>query len=246
MTNSIDLIRGNDGTNLASTPTVTSLRTAGSTTLAVNTVTGLPASFIAEMGTPNLVTGLIGNGVVFRGHTSSGQIVIDAIAAGYTDAGSAVNDIIVLKPTAEWSNNIANVLAVAHNDDGSLNATAASEIKAVFGADTNFRLIPRSTSTTSTATLAPNIDSDNIYDITAQAVALAISAPTGTPNPDDIIVIRLKDNGTSQTITWDSAYTNVSGLDSLTATTLGKWHTIGIMWQATAAKWQIVSISTEA
>lgn len=127
MTNSINLIRGNNGTNLASSPTVTTLRAPGSTTILVNTVTGLPASFIAEMGTPDLVTGLITNGVVFRGHVSSTTLIIDEIGVGYTDAGSAVNDIIVLKPTAEWANNIANVLAVSFNDDGTPNIAPATD-----------------------------------------------------------------------------------------------------------------------
>lgn len=110
MTNSIGMIRGNNGINLASSPAVTTLRTSGSTTILVNTVTGLPASFIAEMGTPDLVTGLISNGVVFKGHIVSNNIIIDEIGVGYTDNGSAVNDIIVLKPTAEWANNIADAI----------------------------------------------------------------------------------------------------------------------------------------
>lgn len=110
MTNSIDLIRGNDGANLASSPRITTIRSPGSTTILVDTVAGLPASFIAEMGTPDLVTGLITNGVVFRGHTGTGEVIIDDIGAGYADAGSAVNDVIVLKPTAEWANNIADAI----------------------------------------------------------------------------------------------------------------------------------------
>lgn len=113
ITDLIDLIRGNNGINLAASPTITTLRAPGSTTILVNTITGLPDSFIAEMGTPDLVTGLITNGVVFRGHPGTGQIIIDDIGVGYADAGSAANDVIVLKPTAEWANNIADILANA-------------------------------------------------------------------------------------------------------------------------------------
>lgn len=129
MTNSINLIRGNNGTNLAASPTITTLRSPGSTTILVNTTTGLPASFVAEMGALDLATGLIINGVVFRGHPATGEVIIDQIAAGYTDAGSAANDVIVLKPTAEWANNIANTLAVSHNDDGTLKSDVVTTAK---------------------------------------------------------------------------------------------------------------------
>jgi hypothetical protein len=140
MTNSIDLIRANNGANLASSPRITALRSAGSTTIAVTTVTGLPASFIAEMGTPDLVTGLISNGVVFRGHVSTDEIIIDEIGVGYTDTGSAVNDIVVLKPTAEWANNIADTLEVSHNDDGTLKSDIVTgvELAAANGEVINF------------------------------------------------------------------------------------------------------------
>jgi len=126
--NSIKLIRANDDENLASSPKITELRSPGSTTIKVNTVTGLPDYFISEMGTPDLVTNLITNGIVFRGHILDNDIIIDDIAVGYTDAGSAVNDVIVLKPTAEWAKNIADILDESHNDDGSLKESVINQI----------------------------------------------------------------------------------------------------------------------
>ena len=244
MTNSIDLIRGNDGASLASSPTVTDLRAPGSTTILVNTVTGLPNSFIAEMGTPDLVTSLITNGVVFRGHVLSDEIIIDDIAAGYTDAGSAVNDIIVLKPTAEWSNNIADTLAVSHNDDGTLNNTAAETIKTSISDSTDFRIRARTSVIDSIATLTPNIDTYNIYDVTAQAASLVIANPTGDVSNADVLVFRIKDNGTSRAISYGNEYENISGLDLITATVASKTSVIGAIYNYTTGKWQIVSLST--
>ena len=95
MTKSVALIRANNGTNKASSPVITAARSIGATTIVVNTVVGIPSSFIAVMGTPNLTTGIIANGVVFRGHINSGNLVIDQFATGYVDAGSAANDIVV-------------------------------------------------------------------------------------------------------------------------------------------------------
>lgn len=245
MTNSINLIRANNGVNLASSPTVTTIRSPGSTTISVNTVTGLPSSFIAEMGTPNLTTGLISNGVVFKGHVSSSSIVIDSIAAGYTDNGSAVNDVIVLKPTSAWANNIADTLSVSHNDDGTLNSTAVGTVKTAISSATDFRTRVRQSSAASVATLTANIDNYNLYDLTAQAVDLTLANPTGTPVNGDIIIYRIKGSG-AHAINYGTAFDNVSGLDSITTTTDGKLSIIGTMWNSATSKWEIVSLSTGA
>lgn len=136
------------------------------------------------------------------------------------------------------------------NDDGTLNTDATTittaAAKTAIAADTNFRTKPRVSNATTTATLTPNINSYNHYYLTAQASALTIANPTGTPNNGDIIIIEIKDNATARAITYGTAYTNISGLDALTTTTISKWSVLGIRYNSTAAKWQILSISTEA
>lgn len=97
-------------------------------------------------------------------------------------------------------------------------------------------------SITSGATITP---STNIYSITAQAVGATFAVPSGTATDGKVLVIRLKDNGTTQTVAWNAIYTNVSGLDMLTATIASKWHIICCMYSTAAVKWQIVSISSE-
>lgn len=100
--------------------------------------------------------------------------------------------------------------------------------------------------TTSLATLTPNIDDYSIYELSAQAEALTVAAPTGTPIDKDILIFFIKDNGTTRAITWNASFTNISGLDSLADTVAGKWHTVGAVYNAGLTKWQIVSITTEA
>lgn len=106
----IDLIRASDGTGDAAVATFISPRTPGATTCAVDGVTGFPDTFIATSGTPNATTGIIeSNILVFEGHLSGGNIVIDTFAPGYTDTeGNAVGDIIVIKPTTLWSDTVAD------------------------------------------------------------------------------------------------------------------------------------------
>lgn len=134
MTQSIKRIKASDGTGNASTPTVTLIRSAGATTLKVNTIAGIYAGaegFYAIMGTPHTfvdpVTGETiteiseASAVEFQGHINVSDIIIDTIMPGYTDAGSKVGDIVIIRPTTGWANNVSDVLAIAHNDDGTIN-----------------------------------------------------------------------------------------------------------------------------
>lgn len=245
---SIQKIRAGDGTGPAAKATFTSPRAISSTTINVDSVSHWPSTFIAATGTPDLVTGRITSATlqVFYGHLSGTQIIIDSFAAGYSDKGNSSGDVVLLKPTTAWVKEVGDILDVSLNDDGTLNSAALTQVENAVEASTNFRPKPRISATTSTATLTPNIDSYNIYELSAQAADLTIAAPTGTPNNGDVIVIRLKDNGTSRALTWNAAYTNISGLDQVTATTISKWHVFGIMYNAGLTKWQILSISTEA
>lgn len=125
---SIKLLRASDGTGSASVATVQSVRSAGATTLVVDTVENIPAYFMASMGTPHTFTDPVtsetitviseATAVDFKGHVNSTNLEIDGIAPGFTDAGSAVGDIVIIKPTTEWADELADILDVSHNDDG--------------------------------------------------------------------------------------------------------------------------------
>lgn len=242
MAKSVALIRANNGTNRASSPVITSARSIGATTIVVNTVAGLPASFIAVTGTPNLTTGLIANGVVFRGHLNSGNIVIDQFATGYVDAGSAANDVVILKPTAEWSNNIADILSTCLNDDGTLNSAAFASILNAGLTAQNLRYQPRLSSSASGATLTPNVDTANYYRYTALAANLTIANHTGTPLDGEGLLIDITDNGTTRTLTWGTDYTvnSIYGLTLPTTTVVGKRHFITFVWDSTLSKYVAV------
>lgn len=245
MTPDLELINASDGNGEAVKASVTQIRAANSTTLKVDSILNWPAKFIATTGTllpdntldPSTV-------LVFAGHLSGSDIVIDEIAPGYIDNGSSVADIVVLKPTTYWADNIQALLAVSFDTDGTFNSNGLDAI-ATGLATKEVRTKPRISVAESTATLTPNIDTDNIYELSAQAQALTIANPTGTPNDGDVLIIRLKDNGATRAITYGDAYVNISGLDNLTATVAGKWHVIGALWNAGVSKWQIVSITTE-
>lgn len=97
---------------------------------------------------------------------------------------------------------------------------------------------------TDTSTFTPGWD-DSGGDITALAQAVTIAAPAGTPTNEQRLIIRIKDNGTSRAITWNAIYA-AAGATLPTATTISKWHTIGLIYNSTAVKWQCVAAVVEA
>lgn len=130
---SIELIKGSDGSGNANVATVQNSRSPGASTIIVDTVLGINgAGFAGSMGTPHTFTDPVtsetitviseATAVDFTGHVDGSNLEIDDIAPGYTDLGSEVGDIVVIRPTTQYADNLASVLEVAHEDDGTLNA----------------------------------------------------------------------------------------------------------------------------
>jgi hypothetical protein len=60
------------------------------------------------------------------------------------------------------------------------------------------------------------------------------------------MIIRIKDNGTAQSLSFAAGYSNVSGLSTPTATVAGKLLTIGAMYNSATSKWEIQGINQSA
>lgn len=99
---------------------------------------------------------------------------------------------------------------------------------------------PRVTSTASTATLTPDVDTTDIAALTAQAAGLTIAAPTGTPVDGQQLTIRVRDNGTSRSLTWNAAYDAFASGQLVTSTTISKTHYWVFAWNAATTKWELV------
>lgn len=131
---SINRIKASDGSGNADVATVQSTRSPGSSTIAVDTVDGIPAEFMGSMGTPHTFTDPVTSETItviseatcvdFSGHVDGTNLEIDDIATGQTDLGSAVGDIIIIRPTTQWGDNVAEVLEVAHEDNGEIKPNA--------------------------------------------------------------------------------------------------------------------------
>jgi hypothetical protein len=109
---------------------------------------------------------------------------------------------------------------------------------------TNKRITPRVTAITSNATWSPSADTDDVYEITAQAAAVTtISNPSGTPVDMQKLMIRVKDNGTARALTWSgSQWRASSDLALPTTTILSKTLYMGFIFNSADTKWDLVAL----
>lgn len=110
---------------------------------------------------------------------------------------------------------------------------------------TNKRITPRVSSTASASSVTPDISSYDVYAFTALAANLTINAPTGSPADGEKITLRILDNGTSRTLTWNGTYTAI-GVTLPTSTTANKTVYIGCVYNAANTRWDVIAVTTQA
>ncbi len=110
---------------------------------------------------------------------------------------------------------------------------------------TNKRITPRVSSTASASSVTPDISAYDVYAFTALAANLTISAPTGSPSDGEKITLRILDNGTSRTLTWNATYTAI-GVTLPTSTTANKTVYIGCVYNAANTRWDVIAVTTQA
>lgn len=97
---------------------------------------------------------------------------------------------------------------------------------------------------TSSATVTAT-DSNDLVTITAQAEALTLANPTGTPTEGQPLMFRIKDNGTARAITYGAQFRAI-GVTLPTTTTISKTTYLGCVYNSTDTKWDVVGVNTEA
>ena len=110
---------------------------------------------------------------------------------------------------------------------------------------TNKRITRRVTTLASAATLTPDGDLSDQVIVTALATNATIAAPTGTPTDWQRLVLRLKDNGTARTLTWNSIYRAV-WVTLPSTTVISKTVYLWFIYNLTDTKWDCVAVSQEA
>jgi hypothetical protein len=104
--------------------------------------------------------------------------------------------------------------------------------------------IPVVQSVVSAATVTP-VATNDIVVITAQAVGLTLANPTGTWVQGQALMIRIKDDGSARTIAYDTKYRAI-GVTLPTTTTASKTTYLGVIYNATDDKFDVMGVTTEA
>ena len=99
-------------------------------------------------------------------------------------------------------------------------------------------------SVTSSATVTP-VSTNDLVKITAQATGLTLANPTGTFTEGQALMIRIKDNGTARTIAFDTNYRAI-GVTLPTTTVISKTMYLGIIYNSTDAKFDIIGYNIQA
>lgn len=104
-------LKASDGTGEAALAHVTLARSIAGTTLEVDSVDNWPTEFICTTG-ELLPSGLLDPASMtqFKGHLSSGDIIIDSFEAGYADAGNTTDEVAIIKQTTGWADLVAEAL----------------------------------------------------------------------------------------------------------------------------------------
>jgi nitrogen fixation protein len=190
-------------------------------------------------------------------NSTSGNISID-----YTNGQSASSSTKGFLTAGDWSTFDGKVNTGAITGSGLTMATsrllgrttassgAVEEITVGSGLSLTggtLSTAPSVQSVASATTVTPTFAND-LVKITAQTVALTLAAPTGTAIDGKDLVIRIKDNGSAQTITWTSGtggYRAI-GVTLPTTTTAGKTTYVGLIYNSDDSVWDAIGVTTQA
>jgi hypothetical protein len=103
---------------------------------------------------------------------------------------------------------------------------------------------PRIQSVSSASTVTPTFSNDQV-NITALAAACQLLNPTGTAIPAFGLVVRIKDNGTARALTYDTQYRAI-GVTLPSTTVISKTLYLGMIYNSTDTKWDVVAVAQEA
>ena len=109
---------------------------------------------------------------------------------------------------------------------------------------TNKRIQKRVSSTTSAASLTPDISAADFYEYTALAAGLTISNPTGSPVNGELLNFRLQDNGTGRALTWGAQFRSMTATLP-TTTVANKTHRVLCEWNSGDSTWDCLAVSAQ-
>ena len=186
--------------------------------------------------------------IPFSEVTSPSEANIDALyntVRGYIDvaAGGGTDTNAVHVNVANEITAITEKTSVDNQDEFIIEDSGASFVKKSIKRKNIVK--PIVNTTTTTATLTPNIDEYEQEDVTDLASAMTIAAPTGTPSTGMKLLFRITDDGTNRALTWNVIYRAI-GVTLPSTTTANKILYVGCIYDEAGSKWDVVAVKEEA
>ena len=182
--------------------------------------------------------------------TTSDILLIEDAADSNNKKKITIGDIPASTDSTAIHNNVANEITaitekttVANIDEFIIEDSGASFVKKSIKRKAIIN--PISVTTASTATLTVDSDVNDFVVLTAQAEALTIAVPTGTPVEGQKLIIRLKDDGSARGITFNAIFRAI-GITLPTTTVASKITYLGLVYNSTDTKWDVIATKTEA
>lgn len=207
---------------------------------------GSDFEFVASLDISKLsgVLAAANGGTGLSSGTSGGVLYFSGTTTIASSAALAANELVigggagVAPSTTTTGTGVVTALGNAANATGGFPTTNGAATL------TNKRIDPRVSSTASASSVTPDISSFDQYAFTALAAGLTINAPTGTPVDGNKLLFRIRDNGTSRTLTWNATYTAI-GATLPTATVANKTTYVGCIYNAANTRWDVVAVTTQ-
>ena len=213
--------------------------------------------FVANSATSSFLigsdTGSLGVTTILGGGLSIKNQGAQSYARFYCEASNAHYTELKAQPHALFSGNPVVLLPNYDLDftkpkfEASITASADVSASAFIGDGSQLTGIVNTSETTATAgaTLTINVDNVTFSAVTAQDESLTIAAPTGTAVNSQKLIIRLKDDGTGRSITYNSIFRAI-GVTLPTTTTASKTLYLGCIYNDADTKWDVVAVTEEA
>ena len=175
--------------------------------------------------------------------------VINQLPADWNQTSDTSVDYIKNKPTISGINTgdetLSSIQTKLVSSDNLIEGTTNLYYTTTRSAAKQDKQVLTSTANTSSLTVAVGSTGTTTQSsVTALATGLTINAPTGTPIDGQKLTIRIKDNGTSQTLSFNPIF-RAFGAALPVATTISKVSYIGSIYNASDSAWDVVSVTTQ-
>ncbi|HEY5668150.1 MAG TPA: right-handed parallel beta-helix repeat-containing protein, partial [Candidatus Saccharimonadales bacterium] len=207
-----------------------------------------PGGIALAAGVYTRITGtLVGTGAA----TNPTALIIEAnVDPGVTNVFTYLRHALLVQAPATPVISYFDGDSTGASWTGTPNASSSLGAGVLIGVDpsspqtlSNKRIAPRVSTITSSATPGPAGDTTDLFTVTALATGATFAAPTGTPSDGQTLLIRIKDNGSAQSLAWNAIYRAGSVLLPST-TVVGLQHYLKFIYCAADTKWDLVMAVT--